>query len=358
MSPPARPLVLTGDDVVLDDILRLAAAAGADAEVASDAGAARTRWPSAPLVVVGDDRAAELLALVPPRRDAVVLVARDADDPAVWRRALSLGAERVVCLPEDEQVLAGRFADVVEGAAGRGVVVGVAGGRGGSGATVLAVALAMTGARRGLRTILVDADPLGGGIDLMLGAEHSRGLRWPELAETRGRVGGATLREHLPERYGLTVLSWDRGAMLAVPAEAVRAVVGAARRSWDLVVVDLPRRTDPPTEEALACCTCALLVVPAEVRAVAAAARVATGLALATADVRVVVRGPSPSGLRPVDVAAALRLPLVAELGPEPGLAEALERGEPPGRGGRGPIVEVCDELLDELAPELGSRAA
>ena len=39
-----RPLVLCADEHVLDDLLRLAAAAGVEAEVAADPGAARTAW--------------------------------------------------------------------------------------------------------------------------------------------------------------------------------------------------------------------------------------------------------------------------------------------------------------------------
>lgn len=352
-----RPLVITADEPFLDDLLRLAAAAGAEVEVAGDAGAARGRWSAAPLVVVGDDQAEPVLAAHPPRRSRVLVVGRDVDE-ATWRRAVGLGAERVVCLPAEESVLIEALADAVDGGGSQALVIGTVGGRGGAGASVLATGLAMTGSRRGQATMLVDADPYGGGIDLMLGAEHSGGLRWPDLAETRGRVGGSTLRDHLPEPHGLTVLSWDRGDVLSVPAEAVRAVALAAGRAWDLVVIDLPRRMDLPTEEALARCTCVLLVVPAEVRAVAAASRVATGLGMIAADVRAVVRGPAPSGLRGAEVAAALGLPLAAELDSEPGLVAALERGEPPARSGRGPLAQACERLLDELTAGAEAGAA
>lgn len=355
MSQPlpasSRPLVLTADEQILDDLLRLSAAAGTELEVARDAGAARRRWPTAPLVIVGDDQADAVLTSGPPRRPGVVVAARTLQE-ATWRRAVGLGAERVVCLPAEESVLIDALADVVDGGCRRAVVVGMVGGRGGAGASVLATGLAVTSSRRGLATMLIDADPYGGGIDLLLGAEHSGGLRWPDLAETRGRVGGSALREHLPEPHGLTVLSWDRGDLLSVPAEAVRAVVGGAGRAWDLVVVDLPRRMDPATEEALARCSCVLLVVPAEVRAVAAASRVATGLALVAADVRAVVRGPAPSGLRAVEIAAALGLPLAAEIDSEPAVVAALERGEPPGRSGRGSLALACRDLLAELIPD------
>ncbi|MFW6091109.1 MAG: septum site-determining protein Ssd [Actinomycetota bacterium] len=358
MSPASRPLVLTADERLLDDVLRLAAAAGVEVDLVTEAGAARARWPGAPLVVVGDDQAGQLLALGPPRRQGVVLVCLADDGAATWRRAVGLGAERVVRLPAEESLLVDAFADVAEGAESqRALVLGVVGGRGGAGASVLAAALAMTGTHRGLATMLIDVDPLGGGLDLVMGAEHSGGLRWPDLADTRGRVSGSTLRGHLPEPHGLTVLSWDRGDVLGVPPEAMRAVTAAARRSWELVVLDLPRRLDAATEEALAGCGCVLLVVPAEVRAVAAASRVAAGIGVVAADIRVVVRSPSPSGLRAPEVAAALGLPLAAQLDAEPGLVEALERGEPPCRSGRGPLADECGRLLEDLRAD-GTRAA
>lgn len=352
-----RPLVITADETVLDDLLRLAAAAGAEVEVARDAASARGRWSAAPLVLIGDDQAEPVLAVNPPRRPRVLVVGRDVPE-ATWRRAVGLGAEQVIGLPAEESVLIEALADAVDGGGTQAMVIGVVGGRGGAGASVLAAGLAMTSCRRGRATMLIDADPYGGGIDLMLGAEQSGGLRWPDLAETRGRVGGSTLRDHLPEPHGLTVLSWDRGDVLSVPAEAVRAVVVAAGRAWDVVVVDLPRRMDLATEEALARCNCVLLVVPAEVRAVAAASRVATGLGMIAVDVRTVVRGPAPSGLRGTEIAAALGLPLAAELDSEPGLVAALERGEPPARSGRGPLAQACGRLLDELTADDESGAA
>jgi hypothetical protein len=40
-----------------------------------------------------------------------------------------------------------------------------------------------------------------------------------------------------------------------------------------------------------------------------------------------VVRGPAPGGLRAAEVAASVGLPLLAAMRPQPGVAEALERG-------------------------------
>lgn len=353
-----RPLLVTADDQLLDDLLRLAAAAGVEVEVARDPAAARSRWPTVPLIVVGDDQADGLAALAPTRRRDVILVGRDLDDSQVWRRGVALGAEQVLFFPGDESWLADRFADAAEGEDGQALVVGVVGGRGGAGASVLATALSITGSRRGLAVMLVDLDPLGGGLDLVLGAEDAVGLRWPDLADTRGRLGARALQAELPDRHGLSVVSWDRGDLLTIPPEAATAVLSAARRACDVVVLDLPRRLDAAAEEAAGSCANVLVVVPTEVRAVAAAARVTARLTTVAADVRVVTRGPSSSGLGGPEVADALGLPLAAEMEAEPRLLEHLDRGSPPGLDQKGPLARGCAQILDALLFEHQVRAA
>lgn len=346
----SRPLLCTADPDVLDDLLRLAALAGVDADVAADPGAARRTWESAPCVLVGEDLLDALVASRLSRRERVLVVGRDLDDATVWQRALDLGAQRVVFLPDADSWVVQALAEAVEG--GRdGTVVAVLGGRGGAGATTLACALAVTAVRRGLPTLLVDGDPLGGGIDLVFGGEHVTGVRWPDLGRTRGRVPAAALAEALPRLSDLSVLSWDRGSATPLPAEAVHAVLTAGRRSHGLVVADLPRSLDDAGREVLAAAGSALLVVPAQLRAVAAAARVAAQVSEVCRDVRVVVRGPAPSGLSGHEVSQALGLPLAAELRPEPGLAKALEEGVPPATRRGSPLAASCHDLLEALLP-------
>ncbi len=347
----ARPLLLTGDLRLLDDVLRLAAAAGVEVEVSADPGSARPGWQAAPVVLVGADLAGPLAHLDLPRRAGVVLIGDDLDDAQVWQQAVAVGAERVIFLPDAEPWLVERLVDAADGAPSAATVVAVVGGRGGAGATTLACALAVTSAATGLRTLLVDADPLGGGIDLALGGESTDGLRWPQLAATRGRVPGPALRDALPRLRELSVLSWDRGDALVIPPEAMAAMLGAGERASDLLVVDLPRSLDDAAKVVLERTSVALLVVPAEVRATAAAARVATAVAMRCADLRVVVRGPAPGGLSADLVADSLGLPLAGELRAEPGLAAALERGDPPAARGRGPLAEFCLAFLTEFAP-------
>ena len=262
-----------------------------------------------------------------------------------------IGAEHVATLPAAEPWLVDRFAECAAGPAGGGAarVVAVLGGRGGAGASVLAGGLAVTAARARLRTLLVDADPLGGGLDLVLGWEQLEGLRWPGLTGADGRVDPPSLVRALPSRGDLVVLSWDRGDLLHLPAEAMAATVDAARRGRDIVVVDLPRQLDDASVVALQAADRTLVVVPAELRATAAAARVVAAAAPHSADLAVIVRGPAPGRLKATEVARALGLPLAGTLRPEPGLCRGLERGEAPAAGGKGPLAALCQRIVGEL---------
>ncbi|MDT3395162.1 septum formation initiator [Streptomyces sp. B1866] len=352
----SKPLIVTEDEDLLDDLLRLCAAAGAEPEVAHGAAAQPGSWESAPLVIVGDDCAARLQGRG--RRAGVLLVGRDLDDHGIWRRAMAIGADNVAILPDAETWLVDRIADAAEGAGEQALTVGVVGGRGGAGASTLACALAVSAARAGRRTMLVDGDPLGGGLDVLLGGESADGLRWPAFAASRGRVAGSALEESLPWLHSLRVLSWDRGDCVTIAPSAMRAVLAAARRRGGVVVVDLPRRVDDATAEALAQTDLGLLVVPAELRAVAAADRVASTVGMVLRDLRVVVRGPFGAGLEDEEVARLLRLPLAGELPYEPGLLEALDRGDPPGAGARGPLARFCAEFWSRVLPSTGGVPA
>lgn len=353
----SRPLVLTRSPDLLDDVLRVAATAGVDVQVADDVGAARRLWTAASCVVLGADLAAACGRGRLPRRPGVAVVGTDPDDPWLWQWAVQVGAEHVVFLPDADAWLAELLAESVEPSGAAGGVLAVIGGSGGAGATTLAVGLAVTAARSGRRALLVDADPLGGGVELAFGGEAEPGLRWPDLAATQGRVPGPALTAALPQLAGLPVLSWDRGAPLSVPAPAMAAVLAAGRRACDLVVVDLPRALDDAARVALELAATVLLVVPAQVRAVAAAGRVAAQAGALCGDLRVVVRGPFGSRLAAEAVGAALGLPLAGYLESEPRLAAALDRGEPPGLRGRGALAALCQGLLAEPVPA-AARAA
>lgn len=353
-SPPdpatrQRPLLVTADPDLLDDVLRLGATAGVDVDVAHDPAGARRGWSTAALVLVGDDLSTAVGRASMRRRADVVLVGRDLDDGDIWKRAVGVGAEHVALLPDAEPWLIARMTEAVDGSAVRGLTIAVIGGRGGAGASTLAAALAITAMRGGRRVMLVDADPYGGGADLLFGGEHAAGLRWCDIAGASGRIGGEELHAALPHIGSLAVLSYDSGDPLDLRADAMSSVLAASARVCDLTVADLPRHFDDAAAVVLEAADLVLLVVPAEVRAVASAARVASEVATVVDDVRVVVRGPAPGGLAALDVAHALGLPLAGYLKAESNLGARLERGEAPAGQGRGPLAQFCRGFLASL---------
>ncbi|AUG78233.1 septum formation initiator [Kitasatospora sp. MMS16-BH015] len=342
------PLIVTEHAGLAEQLLRLCAAAGAEPQLLTTP-PPRAEWEAAQLVLVGDDLAERCAGLT--RRAGVLLLGLDLDDGDVWVRAVQLGAEHVLFLPDAQAWLLDRIADAAEGVGPPALTVAVLGGRGGGGASTLACALAVTAARLGHRTMLIDADPLGGGLDILLGGETAGGLRWPDLAGSRGRVNGTELAKALPELHHLTALSWDRGDTLAIPPEAMRSVLAAARRRGGLVVLDLPRHLDAAAGQALEQADAGLLVVPAELRALAAADRVVAAARMRLADLRVVVRVPGPTGLTGGEIARHLGLKLAGELPPEPGLPLDVERGSPPGIRAKGPLARFCGGFLSEVMP-------
>ena len=368
--PPARPartrrpLLVTGDEDLLDELLRLAAAAGTELEVATDPAAARGHYRTAPLVLLGADQVGACLRARLPRRGDVVVVAPATApggyagaDP--WEHADQLGATYVAALPAAEPWLVDRLAGSGEQHP-PAPVVAVLGGRGGAGASVLAAGLAVTAATFGHRALLVDADPMGGGLDLVLGWEDAAGLRWPELTSSSGRLDPAALVGALPGQGDLALLSFDRRELLGAPPEAMEAVVAAGRRARDLVVVDLPRTLDTAAVVALQAADQGLLVVPAEVRAATGAAKVAARATTHCADLRLVVRGPSPGRLTAEEISRSLKLPLAGTLRPEAGLPATLEGGLAPTASGRGPLASLCRRLVNEWCtrPVAGKRGA
>jgi secretion/DNA translocation related CpaE-like protein len=353
MDDPARtPLLVTDDDLLLADLVRLAAAAGVAPEVARAASDALRSWSSAPLVLVGADRAADLARNRPPRRARVHVVGRGSLPDELFRDALEIGAESVAALPTSESWLVETLTDVGDGGAAAGLTVGVVGGAGGVGATVFAAALAQVCSGRG-STLLVDADVLGAGVDRVLGLEHVDGVRWDALMQATGRLSARSLREALPRRGGLSVLTWPVGRTPTLQAFAMREALSAGRRGFDTVVVDVPRHPDPVVEEVLARCDRVLLVSTLTVPAVAAAARVAPRLPSGPGS-GLVLRGGS-AGVAPHEVARLLDLPVVATMGDQRGLDEAISLGVGPLRSGRGTLARAARHVAAAL---LGHRAA
>jgi len=348
----ATALLITRDEVLLEDVLRLTAAAGVDLDVAHESAAALRGWASAPVVLVGADQLSVVSAQHPVRREQVHVVTGTTAPDDLFRAALAIGAENVVELPAAETWLVELLTDVADGGARRATTIGVVGGSGGAGATTFAAALALTAALDTGHVLLIDADPLGGGIDRVAGFEDLDGIRWDSLASTTGRFSSRSLREALPQRDGLAVLTWASGSHCRTEAVAVREVLSAAQRGCDLVVVDLARYPDPMTIEVLSRCDHVVLVAGLTVSAVAAASRVAAYLQDSARDMHLVTRGRA-AGLGAADVSRALGIPLVAAMANQRRLVESVDLGLGPVQARRGPLARAAIAVLDRVGQTL-----
>ena len=346
---PARSLVVSSDERLLDDLLRLLAAAGAEPELATGGPALRRAHQQAPLVLVGADAltAGALRAL--PRRPGVVVVATRDLPAADWAAAVELGAERVAVLPADESWLLTRSTAAVRSPVERGWLVVVGGSCGGAGASTVATAVAQAAAPG---VTLVDADPWGAGLDLVLGAERAEGLRWPELTGLRGRVSGEALLAALPDVEGVHVVAASRSCPGAVPAEALTAVVDASRAVGCPVVLDLPRNADAAASSLAGDAELAVLVVPARLRAATAARLQVEAPDSPWVGAQLVVRQ-VPGGLSSREVADVVGRPVLADLAHDRSAVPRGERGEPPLASARSPLGAVAARILGAL-PAVG----
>jgi len=345
--------MVSNDADLVDDVLRLAAANGIEVHLATDAESARSRWQLAPLVLVGADTCSAVIAARMARRRDVVLVTRE-PTPETWQEAVALGAEHVVCLPDAERWLIDRLAESGEAPTRAGRIVSVIGSGAGAGASTFAVTLALAAASKSMRVLLVDADPLGGGLDVILGMEEAGGIRWPDLVETRGRLGASSLDAALPHADGVALLSWGREGPGLVAADAMSTVLDAGTRGYDLVVVDLPRHLDAVTELVLSRSDETILVTINRVRSAAAAARLAAMLDGRCGSLGLVLRT-DPKGILDEAILSALDVPVIARIPAAPGLAGRADDGEPPGL--RDAYGKACLSALRTLATSIGRAA-
>lgn len=340
-------LTLVADAALRAEIDRVAAAAGLPT-VHGDRRSEPNRgsWTGAAAVVVDADGARRCLAAGLRRRHHVTVVCDTQPSDDDWQSAISVGAQHVLTLPDDDGRLVRALveaADSVSEPGRAGAVVAVIAGRGGAGASLLAAALALSAES----ALLVDADPWSGGIDLLLGSERQPGLRWPDLTLEAGRLSYSAISEALPNHRGVSVLSGGR-VQCEPGASALTAVLDAGRRGGVTVVCDLPRRSTDATHAAMDAADLVVVVTSSDVRSCAATSTAAQALSAINPNVGLVVRGPAPGGLRANDIAEIVGLPLLAAMRPQPRLADELERGGLR-LGRRSPLAVAARRVLEVL---------
>jgi secretion/DNA translocation related CpaE-like protein len=346
-------LTVLEDPALVAGADRAAAAAGV-AAVHSGV-PARRRWLAAAAVLVDEGCARCCLAAGLPRRDHVVLAVPGVPTESAWAAAVELGARQVCGLPDQEPALVRALFEAAEqgsGAPAPGPVLAVVAGRGGAGASVFSAALAQSAPE----ALLVDLDTVGGGLDLLLGAESEPGLRWPDLGVHDGKVSWSAVRDVLPHRLGVRVLSCGRAYFEIDPAPAA-AVVDAGRRGGATVVCDVPRQLTAAGVRVLELADLVVVLTPCDVRGFAAAAATVGVVGTVNPGIGLVVRGPAPGGLSPDQAVAAVGAPLLAGMRPEPMLAQRLDRGGLRLRRGS-PLSAAARSVLAAVPAGAGVRAA
>jgi secretion/DNA translocation related CpaE-like protein len=339
-------LLVTGFEFLRGEVERIVAAAGGRLRVVDDVAEAAPFWDSATEVLVGSD----VRELPPRRRAPAVLVGLSGEGDTLWHLGAALGAQRVAVLPDAAAWLAEYLSRSRSPEAG-GLVLGVTGGCGGAGATTAAVWLAQAAAELGARVLLMDADPWGGGLELALAAEESPGLRWPDLADASGSIDPQQLADALPVAGGFSFLSWpgSRERPPLVDPVTVGGVLDAARRGYEVVIVDIGRNAEPLRTFAWDCDRL-LVVVPAQLKAAVAAARLLQELP--PVESALVIRGKAGVALDAALVADSVGLPLHGVMPEVRGTAAATELGRLLDQGRRKSVRRFASSVLGLLAED------
>ncbi|WP_317616938.1 septum site-determining protein Ssd [Arthrobacter globiformis] len=340
-------LLVTAFEFLRGEVQRIVAAAGGRLRVVDDVVEAAPFWDSAADVLVGSD----VRELPPRRRAPAVLVGLSGEGDTLWHLGAALGAQRVAVLPDAAAWLAEYLSRSRSPEAG-GLVLGITGGCGGAGATTAAAWLAQAAAELGARVLLVDADPWGGGLELALAAEESPGLRWPDLADASGSIDPQQLADALPVAGGFSFLSWpgSRERPPLVDPVTVGNVLDAARRGYEVVVVDIGRNAEPLRTFAWDCDRL-LVVVPAQLKAAVAAARLLQELP--PVESALVIRGKAGVALDAALVAESVGLPLHGVMPEVRGTASATELGRLLDQGRRKTVRRFASSVLGLLAGDL-----
>lgn len=346
-------MVISTSSVLHGEVARVSAAAAVGLVVAHTVEQAAGKWEGISAILVGSDVQSPL----PGWNGPLVVVGRGQESSLLWARAADLGADRVAVLPESAQWLAGYLARLREPHSG-GSVVGLVGANGGAGASTTALLLAARAVARGLRVLVVDADPLGGGLETMLAAEDVQGLRWPDLLNAEGAINPEQLSASLPVVEGVSLLSWPSNLgreiePLRAGAALTREVFRAAKQGFSLVVVDFGK--DPKILLDVGS-LCEHFIMPVEGRLSCAAAARAVLQVLPAAPVSLLVRGRLQEGVDIATVSSTIGAPCLGSLPRIRGIEERIEGGRVGEVARIRKVRRVLDLALDSLgSEELGS---
>lgn len=193
----------------------------------------------------------------------------------------------------------------------------VTSGKGGVGKTTVCCNLAVQLAKRGFRVIVCDLDFGLNNADVVLGTENLASYDLLDAVEGRCRPRQALVQH--PRYPTLYALSSNRFSQRYVSPQAVRLILEAVSPQYDFILIDSPAGIDEGFHRAASCAEEAILVTSPHISALRDADKVAgilksyrfVGVGLVVNLIRkdLARRGDIMS---PDEIAAALRLPLLA----------------------------------------------
>lgn len=340
-------LIAVTDPVVGPEATHAAAATGLDVITCDDPRDIARHVPRARAVIT-DRTTASHVAACGRARD-IFFVAAD-PGPIDFEAALRAHAAQAFLLPAESRDLLAALSTAGESLAPPSVsgrCVAVVGATGGAGTSTFAAGLARTLEA----TVLIDGDPRAGGLDLVLGAEETPGVRWPELHLGPGQLDAADLLAALPVTAdGIRLVSGTRSGVND-PFELSDETLTAVLESLQSHRVVLDGGAGPAAFFGAGWhdhVDHIVIVVPAEVRAAAAAAQITARCAAHGIPVSVVLRHRGWSSLATSDVEKIIHADIVAELPHLRRLVRDIELGGLPLELPR-PLRQACERVIEDL---------
>ena len=293
-----------------------------------------------------------------PRHDAVFFLSHDAT-PIDFEAALASHAAHALLLPAQATEVLEKLSTVAHDATrrsqGRVASVGITSSAGGVGVSTMAAIVAGR-AKQVADVTLVDADPLSGGLDLLVGAENTSGARWPDLiagASGGGSITAQDVRAALPfTDDGIAVITAARGDgtdSFEFSSNNVNMIAQALNTSdtSHITVFDHPPGTvDSPAD---------LLVVitPLELRPAAAASKHISRLKAHQRSFIVLARHRGWAGINVQELQSLVGTAPLTEIPTVRSLPKAAEMTGLPLRIPR-QLTEVADQILAEVGVKIG----
>jgi pilus assembly protein CpaE len=227
--------------------------------------------------------------------DVRVAVIGDNKDIAFYRALMDLGLSEYMQKPLTRNIVQSQLRPRLTAAGGvdpidrGGHVISICGSQGGSGATSIAISLAMLLAETTkAKVALLDLHLQGGETSVMLGVRPGPGLRIalenPMRADT---LFIERVAIDINDRVKLISADEELDATFQITEDGVRHVLGLLRQRFNYVVVDLPMPLSPAIYPVIAASRHAIVLLEAEVTGLRNANQLRTALAKVAGENRV-----------------------------------------------------------------------